>query len=87
MIVAEFRDLIVATYSELLPSSWDPTRWTFTGTVGGPCGPSAVLRPQALIDANIPRESTNIDPIKINFRVLWPQKKGIRIPIPANSLI
>src|ERR1019366_6610253 len=47
MIVAELRDLMVATYSELLPISYDPMRWTFTGMVGGPCGPSAVLRLQA----------------------------------------
>ena len=59
MMVAEFRDLIVATYSDALPISCEPTRWTFTGIVGGPCGPSAVPRLQPSSSTNAPKASTN----------------------------
>ncbi len=43
MMVAELRDLMVATYSEVSPTSWEATVCTFTGMAGGPCGPAAAL--------------------------------------------
>ena len=43
MMVAELRDLMVATYSDVSPISWVSNFWTLTGMVGGPCGPAAAL--------------------------------------------
>ena len=39
MMVAELRDLIVATYSEVSPISWVATAWTLTGMAERPADP------------------------------------------------
>src|SRR5215472_4578596 len=48
MMVAEWRDLMVATNSEVLPIARSCTACTLTGARGGPWGASALVRPQAL---------------------------------------
>jgi hypothetical protein len=35
-MVAEWRDLMVATYSDASPIGWSFTAWTLTGLGGGP---------------------------------------------------
>src|SRR5271167_1039824 len=48
MMVAEFRDLMVATYSEVSPTSCVASVCTLTGMAGGPDeSTAALLRPQA----------------------------------------